>query len=488
MIALLLAAVATPLVHALTVLALARWPRARDGAHIVGALAQAGIAIGVAVLRGRGIGGYLPLAEPLPKVEFALAADPLGAVAGATLCGLAALCAAYSVGWARRAEERDVARFYIFSALAVGAGTALVYAANLFTLFLAYELVALASFPLLAHGGRADERGAAALYLLVIVGLGMVALLPAVVWTNMIAGHAGFAPHGVLEGKLDQVSANGLLALYAAGLGLSGLFPAHRWITAARGSPAAGAILIGLVGGLGGFCLLRVAAHVFGPALEEARIARNVILGLAALTMAGGSVAALTRPGLSERVAYACLAQLALVAAGAMLGGAAGTSGGEGWFSAALQLVAYMIAAVTLYLAAGAMRAVAGAEDLSDMVGFGRKNPWIFSAFLLGALSFAGAPPLAGAWPKLWLLVAAIGRDAIWIALAMGAAAIGAFVALVLPAARALFAPASHERLKRPDGAPLLASIPAAMSGLACLFLLFWLDPIAAYLGTLEVR
>lgn len=487
--ALLLAAVVIPLVHGALVALLRQPPGLRDVIHIAGAATLAAVCASLVLHVGAGAGGVVVLAQPLPGLDLALAADPLGVAFAAVMAGLGALCALYTVGFVRMTRDPAPARFMAFAAFALAATMGVALAENLFTFFVFYEALCIATFPLLAHRSASAASGrAAAYYLVLMLALAMGALLPAIIWTSVTAGDLSFARGGVLAGRIDALSANVVLALYVMGIGMAALFPAHRWITAASGASApAGALVFAVTAAsVGGFGVLRIAAHIFGPALSEAHIAADAVLALAVVTMLGASLAAFGRRNLSQRLSYLCVAQLAAVTAGAMLGPAENAQLAAGWFAAALQLLAYSTATATLCFAIGAIDAAHGAPEIDDLAGLGRRMPWVFAALSCGALSFAGAPPLAGAVPKLWLMIAAADHGALWAGLAIAACSLLSFAALTAPVARALFAPVAPEAHAAPDRAPLLVIAPTVAAGASTLMLLLWLNPIARFLVDLR--
>lgn len=486
---LLLLAVGAPLAHAVLVAALNRPPGLRDLIHIVGAATLAIVCAGLMESIVSGERARIVVAEPLPDLELAFASDPLGVAFALVASLLGLFCASYTAGWMRLTKDKAPARFMSFAALALAATVGVALAANLFTFFVFYEVLAIATFPLLAHGAEAGARSrAAAYYLVLMLALAMGALLPAIVWTSVSAGTLEFVPGGILDGRVGEIGANALLALYVLGIGMAALFPAHRWITLASSATAPASALVFAVtaASVGGFGVLRIAAYTFGPVLREAEIASTAVLALAIITLLGASLAAFARRNLAERLSYLCVAQLCAVTAGAMLGPIGSGALAAGWYAAALQLIAYGAATATLCFALGAVEAAAGSVEVDDLAGLGRRMPWVFAALALGALSFSGAPPLAGAWPKLWLMIAAADHGALWAGLAIAAGALMAFAALAAPVTRALFAPLNHDAPAAPDRAPLLMLAPTLMAGATTLMLLIWLSPIAQFLADLR--
>jgi multicomponent Na+:H+ antiporter subunit D len=488
MSALLLLAIAIPLAHAALVSVFNRPPGLRDVIHIGGSLALAVVCAMILARAAAGETGAFVIARPLPGLELAFSADRLGAVFALLAASLGALCAMYTVGWMRVTRDASPTRFMAFAALALAMTVGVALSANLFTFFVFYEGLVIVTFPLLGHRSDTESGRAAGHYLVLTLALAMGALLPAIVWTSVAADTLAFTEGGILEGRVGPIVANVLLVFYVLGIGMAALFPAHRWITAASiaNAPASALVFAVTAASVGGFGVLRIAVHVFGEALSEARFATLGVLVIAAITLIGASLAAFSHRDLSKRLSYLCVAQLAGVSAGAMLGPAYADGLAAGWFAAVIQLIAYSAATATLCFCIGAIEAATGRTRIDEIDGLGRRMPWIFAALVLGALSFAGAPPLAGAWPKLWLMIAASDHGYYWLGVAVAAGSLIAFAAFVAPVARALFAPEPAGQFAAPDGAPVLVILPTAIAGLSTLMLLVWLNPIVAFLGDLR--
>ena len=63
----------------------------------------------------------------------------------------------YSIGYMRGNAEANQTRFYVCFALALAATMGIAFAANLFTLFVFYELLTLVTYPLVTHHGTPDS-------------------------------------------------------------------------------------------------------------------------------------------------------------------------------------------------------------------------------------------------------------------------------------------------------------------------------------------
>lgn len=473
--------IAIPALHAVLVAILARPPGLRDVVHIGSSALVAVLAVFLIDAAASGERARIVLARPLPHVDLAFALEPLGALMAAVIGSLGVLHAAHSAGIVRATQEKAPARLMAFMALASAAAMAVAFSANLFTFFVAYQALTLATFPLVAHRGDEASRNAARTYLATLLMASVGLFLPAMVWTYAIAGALEFQPGGVLAGRVDVITANALLVLYVLGLAMAAIPPMHRWLPASSGAPAPALVSIQALAVLpaGGVGLLKVAAYVFGPALLDAAIAARGLLILVGVSMCVAALIALSKQDLRERLAYSCMAQSLAVAMGALLALPVGL------FAAALQVVALCCAAATLHMACGTVLAVTHRTNVVDYAGLGRVMPWTFAGFALASASMIGLPPFSGAWAKLWLITAAAGAGLIWAAVLAGVAAVLTFAHLGPLAANALVGQAPTDAFRRPDGASLLLAAPVILCAAATLWLLVLADPLAAFLTPL---
>jgi multicomponent Na+:H+ antiporter subunit D len=471
---------AAPAVQALLVMALSRPPGLRDVVHIGGALVLAVVALFVANAAGHGETARIVLARPLPNVDLAFTIDPLGALMGALIAILGVAHAAHTAGVVRATQEKAPARMMAFLSLAMAAAMAVAFSANLFSLFVAYQALILATFPLVAHRGDEEARRGARTYLATLLAGSIGFLLPALVWTYALAGALDFRPGGVLAGRVDVFSANALLLLFVFGIGMAATPPMHRWLAASSFAPNPAVVSIHAVTVLpaGGIGLLKVLALVFGAsALSEARIASIALIVLAGAGMCVAALIALSKQDVRERLAYSCMAQSLAVVMGGLLALAMGL------FAATLQVVALACAAATLTMASGTVAVATGRTQAADYAGLGRVMPWTFAGFALASASMIGLPPFSGAWAKLWLITAADMAHLRWAAVLVAVSAVLTFAHLGPLAANAFAARAPTDAFKRPDGASILLAAPVILSAAATLWLLVLADPLASFLS-----
>ena len=103
-----------------------------------------------------------------------------------------------------------------------------------------------------------------------------------------------------------------------------------------------------------------------------------------------GALLALAQDDLKRLLAYDTISQVGIMAVGLGAGDPAGLAG------AVYHLINHALFKPLLFLCAGAIVHRTGATKLSEMGGLARRMPVITAAFLLGAASIAGIPPLNG--------------------------------------------------------------------------------------------
>jgi multicomponent Na+:H+ antiporter subunit D len=141
---------------------------------------------------------------------------------------------------------------------------------------------------------------------------------------------------------------------------------------------------------------------------------------------------------------------------------------------------------ITLFMSAGAIYTGSKKTEISTMRGLGRAMPWTFGAFLVGALSIIGLPPLGGAWAKLELAIGAAEADRPWLIAVLAISSVLNVAYLVPIAVRGFFQPTEEGRLAPQDkkpGAPALAVIAPCITALGCFLLFFAADSVGQFLA-----
>ena len=409
-----LSPVLIPLLTALLTALLYLHKTARRWVSLTGALLLLASALALAVevdCVGRisvVLGGW-----PLPyAIEFA--ADRAGAfmVLAAALLGAAVVL--HQAGRADPAPETPILHPLLHGLLAAAGGAFVT--ADLFNLYVWFELLLIVALGLLAHGGRPRQLDAAFKYLALNL-LGTVLLLMAVAFVFGATGQLNFS---ALAEAARRPELAGILPVYAALLALAfllkaGAFPWFAWLPASYHTLPAP--VLALVGGLitkvGVFALLRMGQIFAGspPSFDEA-------LGWIALaTMLSGVLGAAYHWDLRRILAFHIISQIGYLLLGVALASPAGAAG-------VLFFTAHnMLVKADLFLIAGLIWALAGHYDLRRIGGLYQAYPGLATLFLIAAFSLVGVPPSSGFWGKFLLVRESFAQERyVWggVALAVG--------------------------------------------------------------------
>ena len=224
---LILLSLLVPFVGALIIPLFRTRPNLRETVTLITA---ALLAIVVLRLLGSVLDGARPEAHVIhiaPGLALAFQVEPLGMLFAVVASSLWIVNSIYSIGYMRANKEPRQTGFYVFFAIALGSTMGIAFAKNLFTLFLFYEALTIATYPLVTHKAGAEAVRAGRIYLILLLGSSLVLFLPAIIATWALAGTLDFTPGGILGGKASGTITAMLLALYAFGIAKAALIPMH---------------------------------------------------------------------------------------------------------------------------------------------------------------------------------------------------------------------------------------------------------------------
>ncbi|MDI6751039.1 MAG: proton-conducting transporter membrane subunit [Pseudomonadota bacterium] len=390
-----------------------RWIGVRTTLNLFGAIAKL-VLVGL-LLAGVATGeAYGIRYAVLPGLDLAFKADALGLLFISLSAVLWLLTTLYAIGYLEGAPHRS--RFFGFFSLCVTATMGIAMAANLFTFFVFYELLTLATFPLVVHRGTAAAMKGGTVYLAYTL-IGGTLLLTGIVWLHHLAGHTEFGHRG-FAAALGPTAASHLKLIFLfliLGVGVkAALVPLHGWLPRAMVAPAPVSALLHAVAVVkaGAFGIVRIVYEVYGVEFAASLDLLTPLAIVAAITILWGSLRALAQDDLKKRLAFSTVSQVSYIALGVALFGPIGTIGGL------VHLVHQGIMKITLFFCAGNYAETLGIHKVSEMNGVGRRMPLTTLAFSIAALGMMGAPWTAGAVSKAWLIdgARAAGMDwAIWV-------------------------------------------------------------------------
>ena len=408
----LLASILTiPIIGAAGVIAAGKYPNIRESVTLLAGIILFGLVAKLGMTIDWNSPATLTLAEPVPGVTLALSVEPLGLLFALVASFLWPVTSIYAIGYMRTHQEKNQTRFYAAFAISIAAAMGIALSANMLTLFVFYEILTLATYPLVTHAGNDKSRRAGRVYLGLLISTSVGLLLLAMIWTWHIAGTLTFTNGGVFNDNVSPVILSVLLVLYVFGTGKAALMPFHRWLPAAMVAPTPVSALLHAVAVVkaGVFTVLKVSVYIFGIDTIADLVVSEWLVIVAALTIVIASSIALHQDNFKARLAYSTVSQLSYITMGAMLGIAAGAIGGG------LHIAMHAFGKITLFFCAGAIYVTAHKTKISELNGIGRRMPWTMGAFAIGAVSMIGAPPMAGFISKWYLLSGSLQTEQ-WIA------------------------------------------------------------------------
>ena len=295
--------------------------------------------------------------------------------------------------------------------------TGLVMAADLFTMFVFWELTSVCSFLLIGLNDRSAAARTAALRALLVTGAGGLCLLAGVVLLQVAAGTSDFAELASAAPVGSMVTTAACLVLIGA-FTKSAQFPFHFWLPGAMAAPTpVSAYLHSATMVKAGIVLMARLAPVFG----ELDVWRWAVVVCGGTTMLLGGARAMRQTDAKLLLAHSTVSQLGFLTLLVGLGVPGAT------YAGVAHLVAHAVFKAGLFLGVGVVDHATGTRDIRRLSGLAREMPFVTVCMCAAAASMAGLIPLFGFATKEQALVALLDADA-------GAAGTVALVAVVIGA------------------------------------------------------
>ena len=451
-----------------------RWPNGREFWTFTAAAIKFGL---VASMLPAVLGGAqytLTIAHIAPGADIALKVDSLGMLFALVSSSLWIVTSCYSIGYMRGLDEHSQTRYFVFFALALSATIGVAFSANLLTMYLFYEMLSLATYPLVVHHQDREARTSGRKYLLYIMGTSIGLALPAMLVAYHAAGTLEFSPQGFMANSgLSVAAMTVLLVMFVFGFAKAGIMPFHSWLPAAMVAPTPVSALLHAVAvvKVGVFSIVRVAHDVYGLELLKQMQVSTLMCTIASVTIITASLIALSQDGLKRRLAFSTIGQLSYIVLGVFLLSPKGFTGGT------VHIAMHAFGKITLFMCAGAIFVATGKKYISEMTGIGRRMPVTMFCFLIGSLSVIGIPPTGGFFSKWYLLQGTLqsGQWAFLVVLLVSSLLNAAYFlpivynAFFCPAERNLFGSEVKE-------APMACVVPITITAAVSMALFFYPD------------
>jgi multicomponent Na+:H+ antiporter subunit D len=200
-----------------------------------------------------------------------------------------------------------------------------------------------------------------------------------------------------------------VFALFLFGFAKNAVMPFHSWLPAAMVAPTPVSALLHAVAVVktGVFSTLRVFLFVFGADGMRELGADSLALGVASVTILGGSLLALGQDNLKARLAFSTVSQLSYIVLGAALLTPSGILGGI------VHVTNHAFSKITLFLCAGSIYVSTHKTEVSQTSGLAKQMPWTMASFAVASLSLIGIPPASGFVSKWYLVLGSLERGSV---------------------------------------------------------------------------
>ena len=305
----------------------------------------------------------------------------------------------YALSYVKKNSLKKSTRFLSLFTLAVSSAVGLSISANLLTFFVFYELLTIATWPLVSHKETKKAIGAGRRYLIyTLSGACLMILGIIIIWKY--SGNLDFQQsRGMLENIPNNLK-NMTIALLLTGSAVkAAIVPLHSWLPRAMVAPTPVSALLHAVAVVkaGVFAMLIMIQNVIGIELMFNSGADSYIFVFSGATILYASFRACGEDSLKKRLAYSTVAHLSYIVYAGMLSVTA----------AVVHFIAHALMKIVLFMVAGMIQTETGKKRISEMDDIGKTLPKTFTLFTLAALGLIGLPPAIGFLSKFFLLSSA---------------------------------------------------------------------------------
>ena len=295
------------------------------------------------------------------------------------------------------ADEKSPFYHPVYMVMSAGISQAFL-AGDLFNLFVAFEILLMASYVLLTlEGSNAQIRSGTSYVVLnviesmvLVVTVGLIFAATGTVNMAELPERLATLPDGVRMGLQ-------LLLLLAFGI-KAAVFPLFFWLPDSypTAPSSVSAVFAGLLTKVGVYCLIRVQTLLFPGELD------GLVMVVGALTMFIGVVGAVSHSDMKRILSFHIISQIGYMVFGLGVGGPVAVA------ATIFYLIHHIPVKTSLFLVEGIIERDSGSSSLTSVSGLARRSPFLAVLFLVPALSLAGLPPLSGFLAKFAIVRAGL--------------------------------------------------------------------------------
>lgn len=377
--------------------------------------------------------------------SLALYLEPIGLIFFNLLAFLWICALLYTIGYLRANNIQNAHRFLFFINLSVMSGMIVSLSDNIITMFVAYEILTLATIPLISHGGGIKGMQGLRSYLYVLMLTSIMLFLPAILIIDAKVGHTNFTYGGFIAEHISKHYSILLLMMFCFGISKATLYPVHSWLPSAMVAsyPVSALLHAVVVVKTGLFCIYKIIVYVFGLSYLNIIFGNfNWIILLPVIGILYSSYKALVETNIKMILAYSTINQLNI----ALLSAFMFTK--KSIFAAVLHMLSHSFTKICLFYGFGSLYTITRSSQIYDLVNISQKEPKITLLLFISSLSLIGVPPFAGFISKFYIMLAAAEADYLLVAVIIALSSV--FSAVYLSRIiMFMYRPYVHAKLKK---------------------------------------
>ncbi|MBI1842435.1 MAG: NADH-quinone oxidoreductase subunit N [Verrucomicrobia bacterium] len=317
--------------------------------------------------------------------------------------------------WINRESSftRHVGEFAALTILAGVGGMILVSTENLLLAFVGLELLSLSLYVMTAFAKSELASVEAGVKYFLFGGVSAACLLYGLSLLYGVTGATQLtAMATALAGKAGDPLVFLAVVLVSVGLGFKvAVAPFHLWAPDTyQGAPTPAAAFVASASKVASFFLLAKISLLGWKEVSGGGGWRAFAPGwspvwcvMAAASVVVGNIAALVQTRLKRLLAYSAIAHTGYMVTGLLANNPSGEQ------ALVYYVITYAVASLGAFAVIAVVERAHGTDDIAVFSGLGRRAPYLAACLGLFLLSFAGIPPLAGFFGKIYLFIAALG-------------------------------------------------------------------------------
>lgn len=345
---------------------------------------------------------WLPLGGSL-HIDMGMLLDPISVMMLVVVSGVSLMVHIYSLGYMK--GERGFQRYYAFLSLFTFSMLGLVVAANVFQMYVFWELVGVSSYLLIGFYYTRPEAIAASKKAFIVTRFADLGFLIGILIYGYYVGTFSFSPsqEGLMRGGMMLPWALGLM--FIGGAGKSAMFPLHIWLPDAMEGPTPVSALIHaatmVVAGV------YQVARLFPLYIGYAPQVLHMVAVVGVVTAFYAATVACVQSDIKRVLAFSTISQIGfmMVALGVCTS-VLPHEGGLGYMASMFHLFTHALFKALLFLGAGSIIHAVHSNEMSTMGGLRRYMPVTHITFLVACLAIAGIPGFSGFFSKDEILAA----------------------------------------------------------------------------------